>query len=53
MFFTYILANVRKKFTNLVPRAGLEPARPIGHQILSLTCLPIPPPRHSSLAIKR
>ena len=29
----------------VVPRAGLEPARPGGHQILSLTCLPIPPPR--------
>ena len=26
----------------MVPRAGLEPARPDGHQILSLTCLPIP-----------
>ena len=30
----------------MVPRAGLEPARPSGHQILSLACLPIPPPRH-------
>jgi hypothetical protein len=29
----------------VVPRAGLEPARPNGHQILSLACLPIPPPR--------
>lgn len=29
----------------LVPRAGLEPARPIGLEILSLVCLPIPPPR--------
>ena len=28
-----------------VPGAGLEPARPEGHQILSLTCLPIPPSR--------
>ena len=27
-----------------VPRAGLEPARPFGQQILSLQCLPIPPP---------
>jgi hypothetical protein len=26
-----------------VPGAGIEPARPYGHQILSLTCLPIPP----------
>ena len=27
-----------------VPGAGLEPARPNGHKILSLACLPIPPP---------
>lgn len=27
-----------------VARVGLEPTRPCGHQILSLTCLPIPPP---------
>ncbi len=31
----------------MVPRAGLEPARPEGHKILSLACLPIPPPRHN------
>ena len=30
----------------LVPRTGLEPVRPEGHKILSLACLPIPPPRH-------
>ena len=29
---------------NLVPRAGIEPARPFSRQILSLLCLPIPPP---------
>lgn len=28
-----------------VPGAGLEPARPSGHKILSLACLPVPPPR--------
>ena len=28
-----------------MPRAGLEPALPIGNKILSLACLPIPPPR--------
>lgn len=28
-----------------VPRAGIEPARPCEHKILSLGCLPIPPPR--------
>ena len=27
-----------------VPGAGLEPARPNGHRILSPACLPIPPP---------
>ena len=26
----------------MVPKAGLEPARPRGQQILSLLCLPIP-----------
>ena len=28
----------------VVPGAGLEPARPFGQEILSLQCLPIPPP---------
>ena len=28
----------------MVPGAGLEPARPCGREILSLLCLPIPPP---------
>jgi hypothetical protein len=28
----------------VVPEAGLEPARPEGREILSLLCLPIPPP---------
>lgn len=28
-----------------VPGAGIEPARPKGHKILSLACLPIPPSR--------
>ena len=27
----------------MVPEAGLEPAQPYGQQILSLSCLPIPP----------
>jgi hypothetical protein len=35
----------------MVPRAGLEPARPNGHQILSLTCLPIPPSRRGRTQI--
>ena len=30
----------------LVLEAGLEPARPKGHKILSLACLPIPPLEH-------
>jgi hypothetical protein len=29
----------------VVPRAGIEPARPYGHKILSLERLPIPPSR--------
>lgn len=31
---------------NLVPGAGIEPARPCGHKILSLAWLPITPSRH-------
>jgi hypothetical protein len=30
----------------LVPGAGLEPARPKEHRILSPACLPIPPSGH-------
>ena len=30
----------------LVRGAGLEPARPCGQEILSLSCLPIPSPAH-------
>ena len=30
---------------NLVPWAGIEPARRLGREILSLLCLPISPPR--------
>lgn len=30
----------------LVLGAGLEPARPYEHRILSPACLPIPPPEH-------
>lgn len=29
-----------------VPRMGLEPIRAFAHNILSVACLPIPPPRH-------
>ena len=46
-----VASNVASKKTPLsvkeafyVPGAGLEPARPNGHKILSLACLPIPPP---------
>ena len=35
-----------KKLSRLVLEAGLEPARPKGHKILSLACLPIPPLEH-------
>lgn len=30
----------------LVPRMGLEPTQAKAQQILSLSCLPIPPSRH-------
>ncbi len=33
-------------YSRLVLKAGLEPARPNGHWILSPTCLPIPPLQH-------
>ncbi len=33
-----------KAFYNLVPGAGVEPARLLGRGILSPLCLPIPPP---------
>ena len=33
----------KTKNSGLVLEAGLEPARPNGHKILSLACLPIPP----------
>ena len=35
-----------------VPEAGLEPARPDGHKILSLACLPIPPLGHLLKKVK-
>ena len=28
----------------MVPGAGIEPARPLGREILSLLCLPVSPP---------
>ncbi len=34
------------KNKKLVLRAGIEPARPEGHRILSPVRLPIPPPKH-------
>ena len=38
---------------NLVLEAGLEPARPDGHRILSPACLPIPPLEQTGIAIKK
>ena len=32
-------------FINLVLGVGLEPTQPAGQQILSLSCLPISPPK--------
>lgn len=34
---------VTLRYRAFVLEAGLEPARPNGHKILSLACLPIPP----------
>ena len=34
------------RFCILVPEAGVEPARPEGHRILSPACLPVPPFGH-------
>ncbi len=43
---------MRIDFFSSVLEAGLEPARPKGHWILSPTCLPIPPPeQHIACAI--
>ena len=38
-----------KMLNQMVPGAGLEPAHPVGRQILSLLRLPIPPPGRVSL----
>ena len=40
-------AQENKFLSFVVPQAGLEPARPNGHRILSPACLPIPPPRQN------
>ena len=45
-------AQENKFLSFVVPQAGLEPARPNGHRILSPACLPIPPPRHPLLRKK-
>ncbi len=37
----------RPLFLYLVPKAGLEPARPVEHHPLKMACLPIPPLRRS------
>lgn len=42
----FITNSKPQHFSQLVPRAGIEPARPYGHTILSRMRLPIPPPRH-------
>lgn len=40
-------SSKKLNLSRLVLEAGLEPARPKGHKILSLACLPIPPLEHS------
>lgn len=39
-------SETKSRSISRLPRAGLEPARPWSHQILSLACLPVPSPRH-------
>ncbi len=44
-----LVAFARSKFQSgnyMVPRAGLEPARPYEHYALNVACLPISAPRH-------
>src|SRR3989442_14839137 len=38
----------RSRSTAVVPRAGVEPARPCGRRFLTPTRLPVPPPRRAS-----
>jgi hypothetical protein len=40
---TLNLLKIKGLFHNVVLEAGLEPARPYRHRILSPACLPIPP----------
>ena len=46
-------ASLTVKEAYKVPEAGLEPARPDGHKILSLACLPIPPLGHLLFQVKK
>tara|TARA_Y100000766_G_scaffold248280_1_gene229977 strand:+ start:51 stop:218 length:168 start_codon:yes stop_codon:yes gene_type:complete len=46
-------ASLAVKEAFRVPEAGLEPARPDGHKILSLACLPIPPLGHLLFQVKK
>ena len=39
-------SQARNSLKSLVPEAGVEPARPKGHGILSPARLPVPPLRH-------
>ena len=38
-------------FCEMVPRAGLEPAQSLDHEILSLARMPISPPRLQSVCV--
>jgi hypothetical protein len=44
MHFKTSLKTDKLRTKNLVPGAGIEPARPCDREILSLLCLPISPP---------
>ncbi len=41
----YLNSSFKTSYFLAVPRMGLEPIRPCGHEILSLAWLPITPPR--------
>jgi hypothetical protein len=40
-------------YSHKIPGAGIQPARPYGHKILSLACLAVPPPGHIFFFAKR
>ena len=43
--FTIAKTMMQRLQKCMVPKAGLEPARPVGHYPLKIACLPVPPLR--------